>query len=222
MLLTKALSDGATDRSAPAGSAAVKVGATARTAAIYGLVDPREPEHVRYVGSTVQPLTTRLGGHLSDAAAVQVRGWRDEIAPVRPVIVQLAVVDIDDEYVTEGGVAEGPVHDAEYAIVQALSALGHKLLNTVGHTIARHHRGTGGHQGGVHPSPAAGQRALRSGPKGNKGGRCARPDCELAPVGPHAIRADHYEAGRKNGVVWRYCSPGCRDTDQSLVDDGSL
>ena len=227
MLLTRArkaaeASDGApaaipVRSSVPAGMRGSK-----RTALIYGLIDPNEPGHVRYVGSTVQSGSARLAGHRSDAASAAVRAWRDEIAPREPQQIDLAVVDVGEEHVTAGGVAEGPVHDAEYAIVSALDALGHKLINVVGLTIARQHYGTASHQGGTHPSSFAGARAQRSGPYGNGGGRCGARGCKADLDDRYLIVAEHYEVGAANGVVWRYCSPTCQVTDQALIDAGAL
>jgi hypothetical protein len=193
-----------------------------RTALIYGLIDPDEPGHVRYVGSTVQSGSARLAGHRSDAASAAVRAWRDEIAPREPQQIDLAVVDVGEDHVTAGGVAEGPVHEAEYAIVSALDALGHQLINVVGLTIARQHFGTVSHQGGTHPSSFAGARAQRSGPYGNGSGRCAARGCKADLDDKYRIVANHYEVGLANGVVWRYCSPTCQVTDQALIDGGAL
>lgn len=166
--------------------------------------------------------TARHAGHRSESASVAVRAWRDEIAPREPQQIALAVVEFGDEHVTRGGVAEGPVHDAEYAIVSALDALGHQLINVVGLTIARQHRGTTGHRGGTHPSPSAGVRALRSGPHGNGGGKCGARDCRAEFDDRYRIVANHYAGGAANGVVWRYCSATCQAADQVLVDAGEL
>lgn len=56
---------------------------------IYVLVDPREPEHVRYVGYTSQKLGQRLRGHIKDAALDNHKGnWVNSLLEqgVRPDI----------------------------------------------------------------------------------------------------------------------------------------
>jgi hypothetical protein len=229
MLLTRARKLAAASDSGPV--AAVITGAATspaatrngrRTALIYGLIDPDEPDHVRYVGSTVQSGSARLAGHRSDAASAAVRAWRAEIAPREPQQIDLAVVDVGEDHLTAGGVAEGPVHDAEYAIVSALDALGHQLINVVGLTIARQHFGSASHQGGTHPSSFAGARAQRSGQSGNRGGRCAARGCKADLDDEYRIVANHYEVGAANGVVWRYCGSTCQAADQALIDGGAL
>lgn len=189
-----------------------------QTAAIYALVDPRMPDQVRYVGNTVQSLSARLTKHLANPSSAVAR-WMDEIAPVVPEIIELTVVDVDPDFVTEGGVAEGPVHDVEYAVMEALDALGHNLLNHVGHRIARHHRGTSGHQGGTHSSPLAGQRALRTGPHGNKNGLCGRPDCRTEQRSDQLIEVRHFKSKHTH---WYYCSATCRSADEALIAEGEL
>jgi hypothetical protein len=57
------------------------------TGTVYGLIDPRD-KVIRYVGKTTQPLTQRLTGHYSGAAAQRVRTWVAELraAGLKPLI----------------------------------------------------------------------------------------------------------------------------------------
>lgn len=64
---------------------------------VYGLIDPNEPERVRYVGQTLTP-GSRFSSHASDKAAPKVREWVRSIntAPLMVLIENPHRLELDD------------------------------------------------------------------------------------------------------------------------------
>ena len=93
---------------------------TATTGTVYRLVDPRDLA-TRYIGQTVQPLPTRLKGHLGNGnRSPKVRSWITELtaAGLRPII----------EPIREG-VPVGQLLAAEHEEITQIVAVGGMLLN---------------------------------------------------------------------------------------------
>lgn len=69
-------------------------GSWRHTAIVYGLVDPREPRRVRYVGATRQHPEARLHGHIAGDAGWAKLRWIAQLRHdgVHPVMVLLEVV----------------------------------------------------------------------------------------------------------------------------------
>lgn len=65
---------------------------------VYGLVDPREPDVVRYVGATSKPLKVRLSGHCSHASNNLLRKWMARLskAGIKPLIVPIEECEESD------------------------------------------------------------------------------------------------------------------------------
>lgn len=91
----------------------------------YGLFDPRDPDHVRYIGVTSRTPAIRLQRHISDSLKNYPKGTKKEnwigsllVAGVRPEIFVLDTKDSLDE-----------IFDVEVLLVQDYSARGHNLTN---------------------------------------------------------------------------------------------
>lgn len=93
---------------------------------IYALVDPREPEHVRYIGWTSKSLEARLSGHLNDVLDARHRSYkRNWLASLRKKGVLPEIVLVER------------VHSSEWAAkerfwIAAMKEEGDRLTNTTG------------------------------------------------------------------------------------------
>lgn len=91
------------------------------SAVIYGLVDPREPERIRYVGKTIHP-TWRVKQHLQDARAGQPSHrckW----------IRKLLSEGTEPQLITLEVVPEADWEEAEIRWIAKLRQDGHQLTN---------------------------------------------------------------------------------------------
>lgn len=113
-----------------------------RLSGVYGLTDPREPDRIRYVGSSIC-IERRVYAHTygvnrleGNPRAQWTAGLRAE--GVKPVAIVLEELDV--------GEARGPIrHDAEARWISLLWGTGQADLNTqltpVGHTNSGDSRG---------------------------------------------------------------------------------
>lgn len=87
---------------------------------IYALVDPRDPEKIRYVGKTNRPLHVRLCEHRKSAKMYDyhVKRWVRKIMAegVKPMIIELEIV-------------EGNWQEAEVRWIEDMKRTGHRLCN---------------------------------------------------------------------------------------------
>jgi len=85
---------------------------------IYVLVDPREPDHARYVGQSSNP-PSRLAGHLTTSGGKRKNEWVGDLLANHIEPEMWVVEECNPEELS----------DREFAWIDKLSAEGHDLLN---------------------------------------------------------------------------------------------
>ena len=95
-----------------------KIAVSAAKPCVYVLVDPREPDHVRYVGQTISP-ETRLATHLKERGGSPKQLWVSDLAasgiqPEMWIVEECSLERLDDR---------------ELWWIGRMDAEGHELLN---------------------------------------------------------------------------------------------
>lgn len=70
-----------------------------KTGYIYGLINPRKPEHIKYIGKTVRKLELRLTAHLQEAKTKNNKrtSWINHLRKqnIKPKIIVIEIIKID-------------------------------------------------------------------------------------------------------------------------------
>lgn len=101
----------------------MKLNSKTATIKIYGIFDPREPEHIRYIGKTKFTLIKRLGQHISSSLEYKRSGLKQDW--IKKLINEGIRPDIKLICVT----TEEHWEDIERYLIKQYKDDGHELLN---------------------------------------------------------------------------------------------